>query len=282
MVCVQGGMLFAYRLPPRVYDLFSDTRALEYRLSQDGTGYYVSGLYRGTSSYVCVPDTYNNKPVIGISAGAISDQGFLSKHKVSKIDLGEPTKAEDGSTVYKSSLLFIEEGAINNDRIVEIYIPQSVVSIEDGAFKSSTLTKVIYEAKADFSIGYFVCDSLETVTLVGDNVGNIVSLEGLSSSVVIEVSKDNYNRYRKNNIQFGHSLRPILSDTEFYVDIYTDCDYYIESIFGTLGNPIQLGVGDLMNDAMGTLVSPMVDTKAYMANRHELGTAGAKEASAFA
>ena len=281
MVCVQGGMLFAYRLPPRVYDLFSDTRALEYRLSQDGTGYYVSGLYRGTSSYVCVPDTYNNKPVIGISAGAISDQGFLSKHKVSKIDLGEPTKAEDGSTVYKSSLLFIEEGAINNDRIVEIYIPQSVVSIEDGAFKSSTLSKVIYEAKADFSIGYFVCDSLETVTLVGDNVGNIVSLEGLSSSVVIEVSKDNYNRYRKNNIQFGHSLRPILSDTEFYVDIYTDCDYYIESIFGTLGNPIQLGVGDLMNDEMGTLVSPMVDTKAYIANRHELGTAGAKEASAF-
>ena len=281
MVLIQAGMLFAYRLPPRVYDLFSDTRALEYRLNSDRTGYYVAGLYRGTSSYVCVPETYNNKPVVGISSGALSDREFLSSHKVSKIDLGDPITESDGTTTYKSSLMFIESGAIRNDRIDRLHIPVSVVSISEGAIESSSLTNVVYEARADFSIGYFHCDALETVTLLGDDVGNIISLEGLASSVTIEVSKENYNRYRMNNIQYGHSLRPILSETEFYVDIYSDCDYYIESIFGVLGEPINLSVNDLVNSQMGNLVSPVVDTKAYMANKHELGTAGAKDASAF-
>ncbi len=281
MVFIQIGMFFAYQLPPRVYDLFSDTRALEYRLNSDKTGYYVAGLYRGTSDYVCVPETYNNKPVVGLAEGSLSDSGFLAKHKVSKIDLGEPVEDKDGNVTYKSNLMFIEKGAINNDRITELRIPVSVVSIEDGAFDSASLSRVIYEARADFSIGYFVCEALDTVTLEGEDVGNIVSLEGLASSVTIEVSKDNYNRYRKNNIQYGHSLRPILPETEFYVDFYTNCDYYIESIFGTLGESIEVGVEDLVNSDMGSMVSPMVDTKAYMLNRKELGTAGAKDASAF-
>lgn len=281
MFVIQLGTFVGYYLPPRLYELFSDTRALEYHLNSEGDGYYVAGLYRGTSSYVCVPDTYNNKPVVGIKTGALSDQRFLSQHKVSKIDLGDPVKNENGQIEYKSSLLVIESGAINNDRITELLIPRSVISISDGAFQSKTLKKVLYEARADFSIGYFDCAALETVTLLGDDVGNIVSLEGLASSVIIEVSKDNYNQYRKNNIQFGHSLRPILSETEFYVDIYTGCDYYVESIFGKLGEPIRLGPTDLVNAQMGSLISPVVDTKAYLENPHELGTNGAKEASAF-
>lgn len=278
---LQAATLGAYWLPPRVYDLIADNRALEYRLNEDKTGYYVSGVYLGTSSNVVIPETYNNLPVIGISSGGLKDRGFLEKYKIKKIEIGAVRKDENGNEYRSSNLKYISKGAIVNDQIETLHLPVSIVGIEEGAFDSASLKTVVYEAQSDFSIGYFNCASLEKVTLLGNKVGNIVSLDGLRPETTIEISKDNYNHYRQNNIEYGHSLRPILGEHEFYVDFYTNCDYYIESLFGQIGESILFGCEDLNNDGLSELVSPLVDTLAYMEDPHELGTAGARENSAF-
>lgn len=274
-------VFIAYRLPPRVYDLFANNRALEYRLNEDKTGYYVSGVYLGTSPNVIVPETYNNLPVIGISTGGLKDRDFLDKYKIKNIEIGTLRKDENGDEYRSSNVKYISEGAIVNDQIETLHLPVSIIGIEEGAFDSTSLKTVLYEAQSDFSIKYFNCSSLEKITLEGSEVGNIISLDGLNSSTTIEISKDNYNHYRQNNIEYGHSLRPILGEHEFYVDFYTNCDYYIESLFGRIGESILFGCEDLTNDQLTDLVSPMVDTLAYMENSHELGTAGARENSAF-
>lgn len=280
MVVVQLGMLYAYKLSPRVYDLFSESRQLEYQLSEDGQSYEVIGVYRGTSSYVNVPSIYNNKPVTVIKSGALSNEGLYESNKIDRIDIGTETTV-DGVTTVESNLLVIESGAIDNDKITSLLLPSSISKIEDGAVSSSSLKTITYEAKADFSYSYLDCDSLNTVTFNGEDAGKIVSLEGMSSNVTLEVSKDSYNSYREKNKEYMSSIRPILDSTEFVVDFYTGTDYYIESIFCKVGQEVQLGYQDLQNSKFVDKTAPSKDTLAYIKDRNEMGTDGAKENSAF-
>ena len=280
MVAIQAGMFFAYKVPPTVYDIFSDTRALQYTPSEDGEGYVVSGVYMGTSSHVNVPATYNNKPVVGISAGALSDITFIEKYKISDITIGTPATDENGNEIIKSNIKFIEAGAIVNDKIETLKLPSSILNIGVGAIKSTSLKSVLYEAQADFSIAYLDCSALSTVSMDGDSVGNIVSLDGMSKDVTIKVAKAIYNEYRKNNPEYVHSFRPILSETEFCVDFYTDCTYYIDSIFSPIGTPVTITYKDLINKTEAG-ISLVTDTESYIKNKNELGTNGAKADSAF-
>ncbi len=281
MIVVQLGLLFAYQLPPKVYDLFSESRQLQYVLSEDGESYEVSGVYQGTSSYVNIPATYNNKPVTKIKSGAISNESVLEKYKIDKIEFGTLQTDADGNEVLVSNVHTIERGAINNDKITTLTLPSSVTKIDNGAIKSGSLKKIVYEARAQFSYPYLECSSLTTVTFSGMDAGKIISLEGMDSSITLEVPKENYNNYREKNSEYMASIRPILSSDEYVVDFYTDTDYYIESIFASAGEVVEIKVSDLKNDKYDNRVAPSVDTNAYIANRHETGTMGSKADSAF-
>ena len=278
---LQGGMFFAYKLPPKVYDIFADSRAIEYRLSADGESYIVVGVYKGTSSYVNIPAYYNNKPVVKIASGAFDDSSFLERYKIKEIEIGTLTTDENGNEILESRITSIEKGAIVNDSIETLSLPQSIVSIENGAIQSSSLKNIYYQSKANFSYSYLNCASLNSITFEGEDVGNIVSLTGMPNSVTINVNKDIYNTYRENNLEYISSLRPILPEDEFVVDFYTDSDYYIESIFCKIGQEVTLSYSDLKNDNYANQTAPSVDTLAYIKNNHETGTNGTKESSAF-
>lgn len=280
MVVAQAAALLVYKMPPRLYDLFAESRALQYRLTEDGEGYIVTNAYRGTSTYVNVPATYNGKPVVGIATGALIDDTFGEKYRITEITFGDEIVAEDGTVTRVSNLQYIEQNAIANNTIESLCLPASVTYIAAGAIKSTSLSQVEYSAAADFSIAYLDCSALSKIILTGDNVGPISSLEGMSDAVTLEVSKDIYNKYRKDNPNYVENFRPILSAEEFCIDFYTNCDYYIDSIFCKIGDSVYLAYTDLKNSEAGG-ISPVVDTLAYIRDNHELGTNGIKANSAF-
>lgn len=280
IVMAQVGSLLVYKVPPRLYDLFAESRAVQYEYLEEEEGYLVSKMYSGTSTYVNIPSEYNGKPVIGIKAGALVDDGVIDSYKITKLVLGTQKTNDEGEIVLESNLRYIESGAIVSDKITELELPESIVSLGESAIKSSSLKKVTYSSIVDFDIKYLECSALETVIMTGDNVGRIKSLDGMSESTTIQVDKDIYNSYRQENSQYVHSFRPILAIGEHCVDFYTDCDYYIDSIFFKAGEEVELRYSDLKNTAVNG-ASLAVDTLAYIQNSRELGTDGAKKNSAF-
>lgn len=280
LLIVQCGSLIAYKVPPTVYDLFSDTRALQYELNKEETGYIVTGTCLGTSQTVNVPATYNNKPVIGIKEGGIKDIGISGKNKITNLTLGTPVKNEDGTVEYVSNLTYIETEGISCDNIKELILPVSIKTLGTNAIKSESLENIRYECKSNFAISYLQCSSLSKIVMAGSSVGNIRSLEGMSKNVSIEVSKDIYNEYREVNTEFMQNFLPSIEDNEIFINFYTNCDYYINSIFGSKSEGITLGYKDLRNDIAGG-AGMVVDTLAYINNRKELGTNGIKANSAF-
>ncbi|MBE7077126.1 MAG: hypothetical protein E7377_00315 [Clostridiales bacterium] len=281
IIAAQMGSLLVYKVPPQLYDLFSESRAVKYELNEDGDGYVVAYVYTGTSPYVNIPATFNNKPVVGLKAGALIDDGLMEKYKVTEITFGTPAKNEAGEDIMVSNLQYIESGAIANNNIEKLTIPDTVVSIEKDAIVSTSLKTLEYTARAQFDAMYLSsCVGLETIIMSGENVGTIESLDGLNATTTIEVDKDIYNQYRKENFAYVTKFSPILDVDEFCLDFYTNFDYYIDSIFCKKGEEISLRYSDLKGaETQG--VSPVVDTLAYIKDNHELGTQGAKEASAF-
>lgn len=287
VVCVlilllQVGALIAYKMPPTFYDLFSDTRALGYQLNQDGDGYVVKTVYKGTATKVVIPATYNNLPVVGIATGAFADDILLEKYQITEIVFGTETTDEEGKTVIDSKLSYIEDNAIVNNNIETLLLPASINSIGTNAIASTSLRTIEYSAAAEFKFESFAnCSALAKITMLGDNVGKIISLNGMDADkVVIQVDKSIYNKYRENNFDYVKSFRPILADNEFCVDFFTDCDYYIDSIFCQLGEKVVLSLDSLIKVG-NTGPDLKVDTLAYIKDSHELGTPGAKDDSAF-
>lgn len=281
IVLAQAATLLLYKMPPTFYDLFADNRALAYELNEDKTGYVVSAVYNGTSPYVNVPATYNNLPVVGIKAGALVDDGIIEKYKITSISFGTAEKDENGNEVIKSNLQYISSGAIVCARLESLVIPQSVVSIDDGAVRGDALRTVEYSAKANFNWSVFNgCQSLSKIIMSGESVGVIASLEGMPERVNIQVDKEIYNSYREANLNYVSSFSPILGDDEFCIDFFTGCDYYIDSIFAKKGESVKLNYAALKKDGSQG-IAPAKDTLAYIQNENELGTDGAKANSAF-
>ena len=282
IVLAQAATLMLYKMPPTFYDLFADNRALQYELNEDKDGYIVAAVYNGTSPYVNIPATYNNLPVVGIKKGALVDDGIIEKYKITSITFGTLTKDEEGNEVMRSNLQFINSGAIVAPRVESLAIPESVISIEDGAIRGDAIRTVEYSSKANFSYAAFNgCTNLSKIVMSGENVGVIASLEGMPQQVNIQVDKDIYNSYRQQNLNYVSSFSPILSDDEFCIDFFTGCDYYINSIFAKKGESVKLNYADLKNDAITGSPSPAVDTLAYIKKADELGTDGAKANAAF-
>ena len=280
IIACQVLALLAYKAPPKVYDIFSDTRALKYELNEDGSAYIVTGVYNGTSTQVNIPSEYNNKPVIGIASGAFTDDEIFTINKIDSITFGIQKKSDDGTEKIVSELRYIESGAIVNNQITALELPESVESIGKGAVSGSALTTIKYSSKAAFSANCFDAASLETIILSGENVGRIDSLEGLNTDVSVQVDKNIYNKYRKENPEYAKNFSPILEESEFCIDFFTDSDYYIESIIAKTGTEVTLGYEDLVGENnTGTPIS--VDTLAYIKNNREVATDGAKDGYAF-
>lgn len=282
MVLAQAAALIVYKMPPTFYDLFADTRALEYELNDEKDGYIVTTVYKGTSPKVNVPASYNNLPVVGIAKGALVDENIVEKYQVTEIVFGTETVKEDGTVELVSNLKYIADGAIVNNKIEKLQLPESINSIGNDAVNSDSLRTLEYSSAAEFKYESFAgCPGLSKVIMSGEHVGKIISLNGMDSSkVTIEVDKDIYNEYREANFEYVKSFRPILDDDEFCIDFFTDCEYYIDSIFAKRGEKVTLTVDDLQK--LNTAGVPLsVDTKAYLSNPHELGTNGAKAESAF-
>lgn len=280
IIACQVLALLAYKAPPKVYDIFSDTRALKYELNEDGSAYIVTGVYNGTSTQVNIPSEYNNKPVIGIASGAFTDDEIFTINRIDSITFGIQKKSDDGTEKIVSELRYIESGAIVNNQITALELPESVESIGKGAVSGSALTTIKYSSKAAFSADCFDAASLETIILSGENVGRIDSLEGLNTDVSVQVDKNIYNKYRKENPEYAKNFSPILEESEFCIDFFTDSDYYIESIIAKTGTEVTLGYEDLVGENnTGTPIS--VDTLAYIKNNREVATDGAKDGYAF-
>lgn len=282
VILLQVGALVAYKMPPKFYDLFADTRALQYELNDDKTGYIVTTVYKGTSKTVNIPATYNNLPVVGISQGALLDDNLLEKYQVKEIIFGTATQNAEGETVYVSNLKYIGDNAIANNKIEKLMLPASITSIGTNAVTSTSLKILEYSANAEFKYESFAaCTALSNIIMSGDNVGKIVSLNGMDvNKVTIQVDKEIYNEYRENNFEYVKSFTPILESDEFCVDFFTNCGYYIDSIFCKLGEKVYVSVNDLVKQGAHG-VGLNVDTLAYINNPTELGTDGAKAASAF-
>lgn len=306
IVLLEAGTLIAYQLPPTFYDLFDDTRALSYRLTEDKEGYVVQGMYLGTSPHVVVPATYNGKPVVGIEKGALVDDGLLEQYKITDIVFGTYTSAEplggthvgdrasvplassetadrtnaagDVSRKLVSNLVYIESGAISGDKIVSLTLPESVERIGIEAVRSNSLQTVVYSCRADFSVSYINCPDLKNIVIEGEKVGKISSIEGLPASCNVTIARDVYNMYRKENIEYASQFRPAISEDEYCIDFYSGCDVYIESIICSRQTECRLSVGDLKSADGRSLA---VDTLAYIADKREIGTQGAKPDSAF-
>ncbi len=280
IVLAQATTLFVYKMPPQFYDLFDDTRAVQYKYDKAMDGYVVKAVYRGTATTVNIPATYNNKPVVGIATGALVDENITDRYKLTEITFGTPETDADGNTVMKSNLLYISAGAINSADITELSLPASIERVDERAIISPSLKTIHYSAAARFSYSSYDCATLTTVTMSGENVGTIASLEGMPSSVSILVEKNIYNTFRQANMNYGSSFRPILAEDEYCIDFFTDCDYYIDSIFCKLGDKYDLHYSDLRQ--VGNTGTPLsVDTEAYIKNPHELNTNGARADSAF-
>ncbi|MBE7080297.1 MAG: hypothetical protein E7371_03560 [Clostridiales bacterium] len=272
VVMAQAGSLLVYKVSPRLYDLFAESRAVKYELTEDGEGYVVAYVYVGTSPYVNIPAMYNNKPVVGLKKGALVDDGLLAKNKIATITFGTPSG--DGSVV--SNLKFIENGAISNNNIQTLSIPETVSRIEAGAIVSTSLQNIEYAAKAEFNAQCIAgCTALENILMSGDKVGAIVSLDGLNENTTIKVAQEDYNTYRKANFNYASNFSPVLEEGQICLDFYSDCDYYIDSIIKPSGESISLSLTDFET------VGIAKDMKAYIADEHEVGTEGAKAASAF-
>ena len=282
MVLAQAAALIVYKMPPTFYDLFADTRALEYELNDEKDGYIVTTVYKGTSPKVNVPASYNNLPVVGIAKGALVDENIVEKYQVTEIIFGTETVKEDGTTELVSNLKYIADGAIVNNKIEKLQLPSSIASIGNDAVNSDSLRTLEYSSEAEFKFESFAgCPQLSKIIMSGEHVGKITSLNGMDAGkVTIEVDKDIYNEYREANFEYVKSFRPILDDDEFCIDFFTDCDYYIDSIFAKRGEKVVLTVDSLQK--LNTYGVPLsVDTVAYINNPNELGTDGAKAESAF-
>jgi len=283
IVVAQVGTLVAYRLPPRFYDLFAESRALEYELTEDGQAYEVVAVYNGTSPYVNIPATYNNLPVVGIRSGAITDVNVIEKYKVTEITFGTERVDSEGRKVLECNLRTIADNAIVNNKVTSLVIPSTVTSIGTSAIKSDTVKTITYSASANFDTRSYECPNLKTVTMAGEEgstVGSIVYLDTLPEGATIQVAKDIYNQYRQAaKEEFLDNFAPLLDSDEYYIDFYTGVeDYYIESIFFKTGETVSISVDDLISSTSSSLI---LDTNAYLLNKKETGTEGAKPNAAF-
>ena len=143
--------------------------------------YVVSGVKAKTSSYISIPSTYNDCPVVEIMQGAFKECEYLISVEIpdSITSIGKLAFESCSSLTHIAipySVTSIEEGVFGRcSSLTNIYIPESVTSIGNLAFcECSSLTNITFPESVT-SIGDFAfceCSSLTSMT-VPDRVTSI-------------------------------------------------------------------------------------------------------------
>lgn len=191
-----ASVLFTILLP--IVVLYADG-SLDYTLVNNS--YYVSGRGFCTDDYIVIPETYNGKPVIGITESA-----FTGDKKVKVVTMSDSVKhVEDNAfrgctniirVNMSENLETIGNYAFCETRITEIVIPETVKSIGKHAFyKCTRLTSVEYlakncsadwyDAKAKISYDIFKECPISSV-VIGKNVRYIPTMLFHNSSKTFE------------------------------------------------------------------------------------------------
>ena len=176
------------KLPPKIDDIFADTRVLEYTYIENEKGYedgyYVSGIYYGTNSKVVIPLTYNDKPVVGILKNAITDEG-----RIDSIQIGE----YDENGILTSNIAIIESNAISLNRIKEIDLPNSLKTIEEKAIKGKEIQTINAYFECSFNMNCFDMENLSLICLKNEN--SVVPADYQNCSIDVDVPLNLYNNF---------------------------------------------------------------------------------------
>lgn len=116
--------------------------SLEYRLTEDGTGYEVTGIGTYESSDIVIPDTYQGLPVTGIAYGA-----FMLSEKVTGVTFGNNVKVIGESAFWQCPNLkevnfsdsiekICGQAFAHCPRIAFLEFGKGLTTIEDTAFMS--------------------------------------------------------------------------------------------------------------------------------------------------
>lgn len=210
------------KLPPKIDDIFADTRVLQYTYIENEKdyqdGYYVSGIYYGTNNKVVIPLTYNEKPVVGILKNAITDEG-----KIDSIQIGEYNE----SGVLVSNVVLIESNAINLNRIKEIDLPNSLKTIEEKAIVGKEIHTINAYFDCSFKMNCFDMDNLSLISL--KNEKSVVEADYQNCSIGIDVPATLYNSYREQFFDSRNVFDLISDENYIVVDFETNTDKYLAS-----------------------------------------------------
>lgn len=262
LAALQISVLFIPKMPPKIDDLWSETRALEYiydSVQIDGEeelveGYFVAEIYYGLNDKVVVPATYNNKPVVGIRENALIDSGTISE-----LILGDMV---DGELV--SNLKVIYANAINLNSIKSLEIPSSLLKIEDGAINSTSIEELTINSNCKLRLNAF---NTPKVTEININNDEVVNVDFGDKDYKLIVKEELYNKYREYNYANRNSFKLEEVDNKIVIDFETNCGTYLESKILTLeGGVAYLDLESLKNSGASTNTSFIVDTNNYNDN----------------
>lgn len=119
--------------------VFAESDGLEYKLSEDGTYYIVSG-YHGTDADVIIPSSYNDLPVKELGANlfnyCITIESIVIPDTVTVIEIGAFEDCINLETVVMSSnVTYIGVSAFRRcNKLTEIIIPDSIEAVDRLAF----------------------------------------------------------------------------------------------------------------------------------------------------
>lgn len=262
LVVIQGSVLLIPKLPPKIDDIFSETRALEYiydSVDIDGEiyeGYFVRSIYYGLNETVVIPATYNNVPVIGIGNNALTDSGTITE-----IVLGDIVDGE-----LHSNLKIIHDNAINLNNIKTITLPSSLLKIEDNAINSNSLEEIIVESACKLKLNSFNTPKVNEIDLVSDEVINI---DFGTKDYKFKVNEELYNAYRELNYDHRNSFGLDDLENKIIIDFETNCGVYLESKILTLeGGVAYLDLTQLKNSDGTASTSFIIDTTNYNENNY--------------
>ena len=180
------------------------TAGLTYEVSEDKTGYIVTGITSRDNPSIYIPERYDGRPVVGIGNYAFNDCTFITSVVISEGVKNIGFRAFQScknleSIVIPESVTFIDEGAFVNcskitsislpsaitiitadtfsgcQSLTDIIIPEGVTSIGAYAFNRCMALKNIVIPNGVTSIGectFQYCEKLENIT-IGNKVTSI-------------------------------------------------------------------------------------------------------------
>ena len=126
------------------------TAGLTYEVSEDKTGYIVTGITSSDCSSIYIPKRHDGRPVVGIGNYAFDDCQFITSIVISDGVTSIGFRAFQSCTnleniVIPESVTYIDEGAfVDCDKLASISLPSGITTITNAMFSScNSLTDIV-------------------------------------------------------------------------------------------------------------------------------------------